>query len=65
MNILITTISVVVDSSFLLLLLFVWILHSVLVLLCNLLDFFFWFCNHLDEEERSGCFTLIVFLMYC
>ena len=23
------------------------------------------FCNHLDEEERAGCFTLIVFLMSC
>ena len=24
----------------------------------------FLFCNHLDEEERVGFFTLIVFLMY-
>ena len=23
------------------------------------------FCNHLDEEERNGCFTLIDFLMSC
>ena len=26
---------------------------------------FFNFCNHLDGEERAGCFTLIVFLMSC
>ena len=25
----------------------------------------FWFYNHLDGEERAGCFTLIVFLMSC
>ena len=24
-----------------------------------------WLCNHLDEEERAGCITLIVFLMSC
>ena len=23
------------------------------------------FCNHLDKEERAGCFALIVFLMSC
>ena len=23
----------------------------------------FWFCNHLDGEERDGCFALFVFLM--
>ena len=23
------------------------------------------FANHRDGEERAGCFTLIVFLMYC
>ena len=23
------------------------------------------FCNHLDGEERAGCFTLTVFLMSC
>ena len=23
----------------------------------------FLFCNHLDGEERAGCFTLTVFLM--
>ena len=22
-------------------------------------------CNHLAEEERAGCFTLIVFLLSC
>ena len=25
----------------------------------------FEFCNHFDVEERVGCFTLIVFLMFC
>ena len=25
----------------------------------------FSFCNHLDGEEKAGCFTLIVLLMYC
>ena len=25
----------------------------------------FYFCNHLDEEERGGCFALIGFLMSC
>ena len=25
----------------------------------------FEFCNHLDEEERAGCFALIIFLMSC
>ena len=24
-----------------------------------------WFCNHLDEEGRGGCFAFIVFLMSC
>ena len=29
-------------------------------------DFVFaWLCNHLDEEERVGCFTLIVSSMSC
>ena len=23
------------------------------------------FCNHLDGEERAGCFALAVFLMFC
>ena len=22
-------------------------------------------CNHLDCEEKAGCFTLITFLMFC
>ena len=26
---------------------------------------YFLFCNHLDGEERTGCFTLTVFLMSC
>ena len=25
----------------------------------------FLFCNHLDGEERSGCFALLVFLVSC
>ena len=25
----------------------------------------FWFCNHLDEEERADCFGFIVFQMSC
>ena len=25
----------------------------------------FWFCNHLEGEERAGCFPLTVFLMSC
>ena len=24
-----------------------------------------WFCNHLDGEERAGCFALTVILMFC
>ena len=36
------------------------ILCLVLVLLCALSSF-----NHLDGEERSGCFTLIVIVMSC
>ena len=23
----------------------------------------FWFCNHLNREERAGCFALFVFLV--
>ena len=23
----------------------------------------FWFCNHLDGEERAGCFAYFVFLV--
>ena len=25
----------------------------------------FWFCNHLEEEERAGCFAFIVLRMSC
>ena len=25
----------------------------------------YYFCNHLIEEERAGCFTLIAFLLLC
>ena len=37
-------------------LVFVW----VCITLCP-----FWFCNHLDEEERAGCFAFIVFPISC
>ena len=29
------------------------------------LSIHFSFAYHLDEEERAGCFTLIVLVMYC
>ena len=32
----------------------------VFVLVCTALCHFY-FCNHLDEEERADCFTFIVF----
>ena len=34
---------------------------------CTLLRVSFEFCNHLDEEERSGCSTVIYFWVsyYC
>ena len=36
----------------------------VFVLLCiTLLPFYF--CNHIEEEERAGCFAFIVFPMSC
>ena len=25
----------------------------------------FFFCNHLEEEEKAGCFAIIVLQMYC
>ena len=25
----------------------------------------FYFCNHLEEEEKAGCFASIVLQMYC
>ena len=31
----------------------------VFVLLCNTLCPF-WFCNHLEEEEKASCFAIIV-----
>ena len=36
----------------------------VFVLLCITLCPF-WFCNHLEEEERAGCFVFIVLRMPC
>ena len=34
---------------------------------CFVMQYFVsvYFCNHLDGEERAGCFTLTVFLMSC
>ena len=40
------------------------VLYLALVLLCSS-QCPFQFCNHLAEEERAGCFTLIVFLLSC
>ena len=25
----------------------------------------FSFCNHLEEEEKAGCFAIVVLQMYC
>ena len=25
----------------------------------------FIFCNHLEEEEKAGCFAIVVLQMYC
>ena len=36
----------------------------VFVMLCITLCPFL-FCNHPDEEERAGCFDLMIFLMSC
>ena len=36
----------------------------VFVLLCIIL-FPFWFCNHLEETEKAGCFAIIVLQMSC
>ena len=37
----------------------------VFVLVITLLCVLSKFCNHLDEEERAGCFAFIVFQMSC
>ena len=38
----------------------------VCLVLCNpVLSVLSSFCNHLAEEERAGCFTLIVILVSC
>ena len=37
---------------------------SVFVLLCITLCPFY-FCNHLEEEEKAGCFAVIVLQMNC
>ena len=31
----------------------------------QILVLLFYFCNPLAEEERAGCFTIIVFLLSC
>ena len=36
----------------------------VFVLLCITLCPFY-FCNHLEEEEKAGCLAIIVLQMYC
>ena len=35
------------------------------VLLCITLCPFYKFCNHLEEEDRAGCFAFIVLRMSC
>ena len=39
---------------------FVLVFILVFITLCP-----FYFCNHLDEEERACCFVFIVFQMSC
>ena len=41
------------------------LLISPIVLWCSLFWYALFFCNHLDEEERAGCFAFIVFRMSC
>ena len=37
-----------------------------LSLLCYWITLFpFYFCNHLEEEEKAGCFAIIVLQIYC
>ena len=50
--------------SLLLVTLFVWVLCLVHILLCSTLCPFN-VCNHLDGEERAGCFTFSFFLISC
>ena len=38
----------------------VFVFALVCITLCPL-----WFCIHLDEEKRAGCFAFIVFCMSC
>ena len=55
--------SVVVDTLLTLLLLpLSWFSVCSLSLSYNTLCHF-WFCNHLDEEERTGCVTSIIFVV--
>ena len=44
--------------------LFVGVLCFAIVLLCSMW-YHFWFCNHLAEEERAGCFNLVIFFLSC
>ena len=32
---------------------------------CALLCIQYWFCSHIDGEERASCFALFVFLVSC
>ena len=41
----------------------IWVYSVCLGLFCKQLVFEIYFCNHLDGEERAGCFALTVFLM--
>ena len=36
----------------------------VFILLCITLFTLFLFCNHLEEEEKAGCFAIIVLQLY-
>ena len=38
------------------------VLSLIIVFLCSILCPF-WFCTHISEVERAGCFTLFLFLM--
>ena len=40
------------------------VLCLLLVLLCSS-NLFWGICHHLTEEERAGCYTLIVFPLFC
>ena len=41
-----------------------WKSHAAALVLLCFDSYSFWCCGHLDEEERVGCFALVVFLMW-